>query len=346
MRTLQRARRIHAAARMALRRTGQVGLAVMAASALASLPAQAVESAASLYLLGSGGPGTAVMPPIEGVFFANSAYYYDGQAGAGREFLIGGKVVTDVKATVIADFPTILWVPTTNLGGGALALGLVLPFGQPDIGVSATLAGPRGNAIGASRSDSQTVWGDPVLTGMMGWKTGNWNIQGSTLVNVPIGQYRKDKLANLAFHRWAADASLAASWRNESTGWDVTGKGGFTFNGENDYTDYDSGTEFHLEASIEKTISPSYSIGMQSYYYYQVTGDSGSGARLGSFKGMVTGVGATGAYNFKIADKIPASLRLRAFTEFNTKNRLNGNSVFLDFSMPLHVKMPAGAPAT
>ncbi|MGH6964833.1 MAG: SphA family protein, partial [Phenylobacterium sp.] len=291
----------------------------------------------------TGGPGVALMPPIQGVFFANSAYYYDGKGGGGKNFLLGGNLVAGLKAKVVADFPTALWVPTTNLGGGTLALGLILPFGEPDVDVSAILTGPRGNSFNVSRSDSQTVWGDPVMMAMFGWKTGDLHIQASTLINAPIGQYRHDKLANLAFHRWAADTSLAATWRNETSGWDVSGKAGFTFNGENHYTDYDSGTEFHLEGSVERIFSPAFSLGVQGYYYNQVSGDSGSGARLGSFEGEVSGVGATGAYNFKIADKIPASLRLRAFHEFEATNRLEGDSVFLDFTMPLYVKLPPGA---
>ncbi|WP_312783624.1 hypothetical protein [Brevundimonas sp.] len=38
----------------------------------------------------------------------------------------------------------------------------------------------------------------------------------------------------------------------------------------------------------------------------------------------------------------PASLRLRAFKEFDVKNRLEGESVFLDFSIPLVMRMPGG----
>ncbi len=232
----------------AIRRVGQLGLGAAAAALLCAQPAQASEGGASLYLLGSGGPGVAVLPPIEGVFFANTAYYYDGKGGGGKNFLVGGNLVAGLKAKVVADFATVLWVPTTNLGGATLALGAILPVGDPKVNVSAVITGPLGNSFSLSREDSQTVMGDPLLTGMLGWTNGDLHIQASTIVNIPIGQYRHGKLANLAFHRWAADASLAGTWRNEKSGWDVSGKAGFTFNGENHYTDYDTGTEFHLKA--------------------------------------------------------------------------------------------------
>lgn len=317
-----------------------------AALAFVAGHAEASEGGASVYLLGSGGPGAAVVPPIEGVFLLDTQYYYSGEASAGREFVIGGNVVAGLDATVNANFATVLWVPTTDLAGGTLAVGLALPIGGPDVEVSATLTGPGGRQIERSKSDSAFVMGDPLVTAIWGWKSGKTNIAASTLINVPIGQYRKDKLANLAFHRWAADVSLAATYLDEEAGWDVSGKAGFTFNGENDYTSYETGTEFHAEASVEKKFNKTWSAGVQGYYFEQVSGDSGAGARLGSFKGRVAGLGVTGAYNFLLFGKAPATLRLHAIKEFEARNRLEGESIFLDFSMPLWVNMPPGAGGT
>lgn len=313
------------------------------ALAFAASHAEASEGGASVYLLGSGGPGAAVVPPIEGVFLLDTQYYYSGDASAEREFVVGGRVVAGLDATVNANFATVLWVPTTNVGGGTLVLGAVLPIGGPDIDASATLTGPGGGVVERSRSDSAFVLGDPLVTAIWGWKSGKTNVAASTMINIPIGQYRKDKLANLAFHRWAADVSLAATYLDEEAGWDVSGKAGFTFNGENDYTNYETGTEFHAEAAVEKKFNKTWSAGVQGYYFEQVSGDSGAGARLGDFKGRVAGLGVTGAYNFMLFGKAPASLRLHAIKEFEAKNRLEGESVFVDFSMPLWVNMPPDA---
>ena len=316
------------------------------AAALSAQPAKAVEGGASVYLLGTGGPGAAILPPLPGVFLSNTLYDYDGKASGGKKFTLGGNLVSGLHAKIFADFPTALWVPSTAfLGETTLALGLVAPFGYPQVDVSAVITGPRGNSFGVSASDDAWVVGDPLLQASLGWKRGNVSVQASNLINFPVGDYRKGELANLAFHRWADDFSLATTWRDDKSGWDVTGKAGLTFNGKNDATQYRSGTEFHLEGSVEKIFSPSFSAGVQAFYYDQVTGDSGSGAKLGEFKGLDNGIGLTGAYNFKIADKIPATLRLHGIHEFNVRNRLEGNSVFLDFSMPLYVKLPPGAPA-
>lgn len=301
--------------------------------------ARADEGGASVYLLGSGGPGTAIMPPIKGVFFANTLYYYSGEADAGKQFPVGGNLVVGLDATIVADFATVLWVPTTDFAGGTLALGAVLPLGQPDINVSGVVTGPRGGTIGVSASDSAFVVGDPLLTALIGWKKDNFHVQAGATVNIPIGEYRKDELANLSFHRWAVDTSLALTWHDPKSGWDISGKAGVTFNGTNDYTDYDSGNDFHAELAIEKTFSKSFSAGVQLYHFRQISGDSGAGATLGPFKGEASGVGATAAWNFELVNR-PASLRLHAFTEFDVTNRLKGDSIFLDFSIPLVMNIP------
>jgi hypothetical protein len=119
---------------------------------------------------------------------------------------------------------------------------------------------------------------------------------------------------------------------------------GFTLNGTNDDTDYHTGTEWHLEAAVEKQLTPNWALGLQTYHFEQLTGDSGEGAKLGAFKGRVTGVGGEAAYNFKLMDKIPITLRLHGTSEFNAQNRLTGHAIWLDLVMPLHVRMPPGAP--
>ncbi len=319
-------------------------VSVAALGALFVAPARATESGASIYLLGSGGPEAAVMPPIEGVFFNNVVYYYTGEAGGGANFPIGGNIVVDLEAEVLADFPTVLWVPTTDLGGATLALGAAIPFGQPDVTVSAVITGPLGGQVGVSRSDDAFVVGDPILLAMVGLKQGNLHVQASSMVNIPIGDYREGQLANLAFHRWAVDFSLAATWHDDASGWDVSGKAGITFNGENEETDYDSGTELHFEASVERTFSEAWSAGLQAYHLTQVSDDSGAGARLGGFRGEVSGIGANVSYRFQLG-RAPIALRLRAFSEFDATNRLEGESYWFELSMPLHVNMPTGAGA-
>jgi hypothetical protein len=312
------------------------------ATAMGASPAQATEGGASLYLLGSGGPGVAEMPPLEGVYFDNMIYVYSGEAKGSREFVIGGNVVAGLDATIVADFASTLWVPSTNVLGGTLAIGGIMPVGAPMVKVNAIITGPLGNEFDVSRRDSQIIAGDPVVTAALGWKAGNTHIQASTLVNIPVGHYRENQLANLAFHRWIIDGSLAVTWKDETSGWDLSAKGGVSFNGKNDFTDYDSGNELHLEAAVEKSFSKSFSAGLQGYYLNQISGDSGEGAKLGPFKGEVFGAGATAAWH-TILGRSPATIRGRFMKEFEATNRLEGESYWLELSIPLYMKMPTQA---
>jgi hypothetical protein len=323
--------------------THGAALGVFAAGALWAGQANATEGGASLYLLGSGGPEAAIPPPLVGVYADNMVYVYDASAAAGKQFEVGGNVVANLHATIVADFATVVWVPTTNFAGGTVVVGGALPFGDPNVDVSAVLTGPLGRHVGVSLSDSAFIVGDPIGTASESWKFGDVYVQGAAILNIPIGQYRDGQLANLAFHRWAGDTSMAVTWHDPKVGWDVSGKAGFTFNGTNPATQYTSGTEFHIEGSIEKTLSKAWAIGAQAYYFNQVTGDSGPGAKLGPFEGRIGGVGGTAAYSFAIGHT-PMILRGRIMTEFDAVNRLSGTSYWLDLSFPLAMKMPAGAP--
>lgn len=304
----------------------------------------ASEGGASFYLLGSGGPGVAVLPPVRGIFFDNTFFYYHGEAKAERQFLVGGNLVAGLDATIIADFATVLWVPTTDFAGGTLALAGSLAVGQPDVNVSAVITGPGGGQVTVSREDKAFMIADPVVEAEVAWKVApNTHLATAATVNIPVGKYREGELANLAFHRWILDWSTAVTWKDEKAGWDVSGKAGLTFNGKNDFTDYKTGTEFHLEGSVERTFSKAFSAGLQAYHFQQISGDSGSGATLGSFKGRVSAVGVTAAYNFKVG-KTPASLRGHVLKEFGEKNRLaKGTAVLINLDFPLHVILPAGA---
>ena len=295
----------------------------------------------SFYLLGSGGPGNAILPPVEGVFLDNMFYYYSGRASVSREFVFGGKVVAGIDADIPANFSSALWVPSTNVLGGTLAVGGTLPIGRPSIKAEVTLTGPGGGQIDFATEDSAYIVGDPVLTAALGWKVGgNTQVALSSQLNVPVGEYREHRLANLSFHRWVLDTSIGASWRDPVAGWDVSAKAGVTFNGTNRATDYNTGTEFHAEASVEKIFSPAFSAGLQAYRFHQLTGDSGSGAFLGANKGRVTGLGATAAYNFKLGPA-PVSARLRLLKEFDAVRRLEAETMMFSVSFPVSAKAPA-----
>lgn len=88
-------------------------------------------------------------------------------------------------------------------------------------------------------------------------------------------------------HRPGIDTGWAFTWEHKPSKLQFNGTAGVTFNFENTATDYKTGDEFHFEWAIGREIATGLVLGIVGYDYQQITGDTGSGATLGPFKGRV-----------------------------------------------------------
>jgi hypothetical protein len=313
-----------------------VGLFAGAAALLPGL-ALAAEGGAGFYLLGSKGPAAAITPP-PGVFFQNDVYIYSGDLGGGRALPTGGKLAVGVEGKAAIEIPTVLWVLPEEVMGAHLGLSASLPVGWKNTDADLTFAGPLGGSATGSISDDVFTIGDPILGGYLGWESGAFHWQLGTLVNVPIGDYQDGEISNIAFHHWGADVYAAGTWLDPNIGFDLSGVLGMTFNAENPATDYRTGNELHFEWAAVQHFNTQFDAGLVGYFYDQVTGDSGDGARS-DFKGRVAAIGATIGWNFKVGE-VPVSTRIKYFHEFAAKNRAEGDAVFLTVSIPLSITKP------
>lgn len=307
----------------------------LALAAFDTQPAQAVEAAAGFYLLGSKGSMAGFTPP-PGTYLSDLKYYYSAKLDLA---VFGGLLVTEVDAEAYFEIPTVLWVAPHKVLGGNVGFGLVVPFGWKDARAAAELdlPPPFSRTLRASIEDEDAAFGDPVPTALIGWHSGNWHWNVQALLNVPIGFWQKGNLTNIGFNRWGLDTTAAVTWLDPKLGLEISAAAGVTFNFEkNPETDYRSGDEFHLEYAVVQNFSKQFGIGITGYYYRQITADSGSGARLGAFKGEVTGIGPLVNYNFELR-QIPISTSLRWIHEFDVKNRLEGDAGLLTVTMPLSV---------
>lgn len=313
----------------------------IACALLAGTQAQATESGASLYLPGLRGPAAGIVPP-PGFYFENDFYSYSGRLSSATRTQIGGAVLANIKVQARADFLTPTWVTPLQIFGGNLGFAVTLPIGNPRVSAGALIAAPRlGRVFGAKMRDSRTVLGDPVVSSFIGWHAGNfhWQIGGS--VNIPSGTYDPDRLSNLSFNRWIGDVYAAATWLDPKIGLDISGAAGFEVNGKNDDTGYKSGNAIHADLAISQYFSKEFSVGALFSHYQQISGDSGSGAALGSYKGRTTAVGATIAYSFNVAGT-PVSARLKVLREVSVENRPQGTIALVTLAFPLG---PVPAPA-
>jgi len=321
---------------MALNRAKLVaGVAGAAWLALSAGSAVAAEGGSSFYLLGQRSQGAGILPP-EGVFFSMPNYIYSGDTSGSEDLPFGGSLSFGVDADTFLTLPTAIWVTPVDVLGGDLALTGTFVLGHADVNAAATLAIPGIGAGTAALSDERWAVGDPAFGALVGWHAENFHYLVSASANVPVGDYEAGRLSNISLNRWAGDITGAATWLNPEIGIELSGAAGVTFNGENDETDYETGTELHVEAAAVYHFSPAFSAGVNGYHYQQLSGDSGRGATLGDFEGRVTALGPTVSANFQLG-QVPVAMSLRYFHEFNVRNRLEGDSGWLTISIPLWV---------
>ncbi len=296
--------------------------------------AHAVEGGRSLYLLGKRGPLAGLIPQA-GWYISNDVYYYT--ADTDQKLPIAGVVGQNVSADALANILQVTRISETIIGDARLALGMVIPYAHSEVAADAS-ATYKGIPVDAAISDDTTAFGDPAVAASLGWRHRDgdlfraWNVYGSLFI--PIGSYEEGRLANAGANRWGLDIGTGFTLGNFKKGREFSGVLGMTINGENLDTDYQSGLEAHIELTYKQHLASGLSAGLVGYYNYQLTKDSSGPAILGDFKGRVAAIGPEVAYQFTLADRT-MGLDLRWYHEFEAKNRVQGDSVFMTLSLPL-----------
>jgi hypothetical protein len=296
-------------------------------------PSDAAETAKGIYLLGFRS-NFAGYVPTPGGYVQSDTYFYEGNAGVDVTLPFGGVLASGVDATAILEIVTGTYIFPAQVLGGSIGLAVSLPFGWQEIGASATLDSPILPPLAFNVTEDDFLIGDPLVTALIGWHNGNWHWNLATSVNVPLGDWEQGRLVNLGFNRWAVDVVGSVTWLDMARGLEASSSVGLTFNGENLDRDYRTGTELHIEFAASKIFANGMSIGLAGYHYQQLTGDSGYDAVLGDFKGRVTALGPKVGLNIPLGDRL-LSASLRWYHEFEAKNRLEGDAIYLTAAIPL-----------
>ena len=296
--------------------------------------ARADEGGVSFWLPGQFGSLAAT--PLEPGWSVPLIYYHaSADAGAGNDLDIGGRIVAGVAAR--ADL--LLAVPTYTFAdpvlGGQATISVTGIFGRMDVAADASLTGPGGAVLSRNESDSLTSVGDLYPSGALRWNHGNHNAMVYTMLGVPVGSYAVGRLANLGTNHWSADVGGGYTYLNMENGHELSAVAGFTYNFENPDTDYRNGNSLHLDWGASQFLSEQWHVGLVGYFYHQVTGDSGAGARLGDFKSRVGGIGPQLGYLFKMGER-QSYVNLKGYQEFDARNRPEGWNVWLTLLIPMH----------
>jgi hypothetical protein len=314
--------------------SGSATAVVAVALALGSIPgpSRADEGGVSFWLPGQmasfaasqGEPGWSV--PL--VYYHTSA-----DASASMNFNVGGNLVAGLDATADLVFFAPTYTAKQPILGGQAAVNLVWPAGEMKVRADAVITGPQGNPINLSRTDTVSGGGDLYAMGTLKWAQGKNNWLAYVNAGIPVGAYQVGRLANIGINHWSVDAGGGYTYLNADNGREFSVVSGLTYNFENSDTNYKNGIDGHIDLAASQFLNEELHIGLVGYVYHQLTGDSGSGAVLGDFKGRVYALGPQAGYFFPFGSA-KGYLNLRGYYEFDARHRIEGWNASLTLSLP------------
>lgn len=293
--------------------------------------AHAEEGGSGHYLPGSMASFIDSVPPAPAFLMRLNVMDYDGSSSPNIGLPFGGALATGIDAKISGYGLTMVWRPDIDLGEGwSYAMSTTIPLINAKVSASAALPVKPGRSI--SLSDEETGLGDIIIQPIMLSRTvsPDFKVNSRLTIYTPTGEYTAGKLANTGKNFWTASPSIELMYFGQKNGIEASLFTGVDFNTENNDTDYKSGTQFHMDGTLAQHL-PLWGglagAGVNAYYYKQLTGDSGSGATLGDFKAMTTGLGPVLSYSTKIGTHSVTG-ELKWLHEFDTKNRLEGDIIF------------------
>ena len=301
------------------------------AAALAlSVPARADEGGVPFWISGQYA-SLAAVPATPGWSLPMQGYFYSGDAAASKSFPRGDSVATGLSSGMPLALFQPTYAPETKVLRGQLAFGVAFGFGRNTTDADVSLS-PRGTEVG--RSDAVPGFTDLYPIASLAWTSGVYNWMTYVTGDIPVGAYDSKRLANIGIGHGAIDAGGGYTYLNQQNGREFSAVLGFTYNFENPDAQYKNGIDSHLDWAASQFLSANWQVGVAGYVYYQLTGDSGAGAKLGPFKSRVASIGPQVGYLFELGGR-PAYLNLRGYWEFWAQNRLEGYAIFATLSIPL-----------
>ncbi|MGA2400747.1 MAG: transporter [Syntrophobacteraceae bacterium] len=237
------------------------------------------------------------MAPPSGLAVLDWYNHYNGSAGAGRQVESGGVVSANLSITSNLEMLGAIYTFPCGILDGKFSAGVIIPYIWMD--VTGTITHPGGKT--STRTDTANGIGDMILVPFwLGWTRGGFRWAVQLDVYAPTGDYNAGRLANAGFNYWTFEPLVSFSYISEKIGLEVSTTAGFDFNTNNDAIDYQSGEVFHVDTTVAEHLPlfgcGTIGVGVNGYYWRQFTGDSGSGAKLGSFETLMTGVGPVLSY--------------------------------------------------
>ncbi len=306
---------------------------------MVSFSVHAEEGASGHYMPGASASFIDELPGKPGLAVANFFNYYDASASRTQRVPVGGFTVGSLDATAYSDTVVALYETPLKLLGGDYALGVAIPYVWLKAKGEVRVTGPGGQTFTRSKTERAEGFGDILLYPfMIGWTALNRDLKYDVRLGIyaPTGDYDKGSLANVGKNYWTFEPAVSVSYISSKIGLELTAFAGLDFNTKNHDTDYQSGTQFHLDITAAEHL-PLFGglmgVGTNFFYYQQVGADSGPGTSiLGDFKGRTIGIGPVISYVRKVWGKDLVA-EVKWLPEVDVGNRLKGDYVWFKLGM-------------
>jgi len=285
-----------------------IGAVLLAGPAVLAGPALATEGGGGAYPNGAEDFMAGALPP-PGVYFKNYLTYYQASKLKDND---GNDVPIDFKLKVWADVLRFIYVTDTKILGANWAVHAFIPLVYQDVSVP-------------GQSDDRFGLGDIIIDPIiLGWHSRNVHVTAGLDIYIPTGSYNQDRLANTGRNYWTFEPVLGVTYLSDG-GFEVSAKFMYDYNTENDDTKVQSGQEFHVDYAVGYHIGKEWIVGLNGYYYQQVTEDERDGNDAGN-KGRVFALGPAVQCNYK-----NMSFTAKWQPEFEARNKPEGNKFWFNF---------------
>ncbi|MBU3594838.1 transporter [Polynucleobacter sp. 86C-FISCH] len=273
----------------------------------------------------------AAVPMATGWSLVAMPYSYSGSADKSKTFQRGQSLNAGLSARESFVLMQLGYVAEEKILGAQPYIGIGWGPGTNTTTASVSVTNP---SVQFNRANTSNGGTDIYPLASLTWNSGNNNYKTYITGDIPVGTYSPTSLSSIGIGHAAMDAGGGYTYLNNTTGFEVSGIVGATYNWQNSQANYKNGIDSHLDWSVSQFVSQSWQVGIAGYVYYQLTADSGSGDNVGAFKSRVAAVGPQIGYLFKMNGN-QAYINLRAYKEYWAQNRVEGYAAIATISLPL-----------
>lgn len=310
-------------------------LSGICAIAFTTQPARAREGGSFTYTPGTYGD-FAMNVFLPGLTIRDNIFYLYGTIDAYPIVLPPGMAVeADLELEAWVDLIQVVWTAENpTLFGGRYFAAISIPYAF-NIDLKGTV-GPF------SEKESTDGLGDIQVVPLgIGWNKDYFHFSLAENIIAPTGQYDVDQLVNVGRNYWSFETLFGVTWLHQERGHEISFVASYTFNTENEDTDYKTGDEFHLEYTLAQHFSEKLAVGAVGYIYHQITDDSGDGydglntmlgKDLDGYKSSSAGIGPAVMWTPEVGGR-QLNLIAKWLYEYEGTEHFKGGLVFVAAAM-------------